>query len=158
MRIKLIKFKENLIKPTRAHYNDAGLDCYAQEDIRLTPEIDTTTYEHEDNGTCLTFSQVSHKTHKIPLGFGLEIPNGYVGFIKARSSMNLKSILTHEGTIDSGYRGEISAVLTNLSSDTICINKGDKICQIVIMPVAICDFVEDLGEERKDGGFGSTGK
>ena len=137
MKIKLIKFNDNLITPTRAHYDDAGLDCYALEDIEL-PAF------NEDRSTIIN------------LGFGVEIPNGYVGTIRPRSSFNAKGIITQIGTIDSGYRGEIKAVLINLTNQNYLIKKGSKICQLVIEPVVIADLVEELGEERKDNGFGST--
>ena len=137
MKIKLIPFKEELITPTRAHYNDAGIDCYAQEDFILC----------------------GGKMVKIDLGFGLEIPNGYVGLIMPRSSMNAKGIITQLGVIDSGYNGEIKAVFINTQLfESFEFNKGDKLCQIVILPIAICDLVLELGEERGTGGFGSTGK
>ena len=139
MKIKLIKFKEDLIKPTRAHYNDAGIDCYAQEDIVLGVNCGVNIV-------------------KIPLGFGLVIPDGYMATIRPRSSMNARGVLTQIGTIDSGYRGEIKAVLINLTDTAIEIKKGEKICQIVIEPVILADFVEELTNDRGEGGFGSTGK
>ena len=140
MKIKLIKFNDNLITPTRAHYNDAGLDCYALEDIILM------------NDTTL----LDNKT--IPLGFGLEIPDGYMGTIRPRSSMSAKGILTQIGTIDSGYRGEIKVVMINLTDRPILISKGDKICQLVIEPVILADLVEELNNDRGKGGFVSSGK
>ena len=156
MKIKLIPFKEELIMPTRAHYNDAGIDCYAQEDFII----------------------VSGKTVKIQLGFGLKIPNGVAGFIMPRSSMNAKGIETqvkpadyctyvderdkenaYIGVDDSGYTGNICVILHNTNLfDAIEFNKGDKICQLVFVPVIYADLVLDLGEERGTGGFGSTGK
>ena len=147
MKIKLIKFNDNLITPTRAHYNDAGLDCYALEDIKI-PSFNSIFFDLYSNG--------EDKGTIINLGFGIEIPNGYVGTIRPRSSMSAKGILTQIGTIDSGYRGEIKAVLINLNDKPILISKGDKICQLVIEPVILADLVEELGEERKTGGFGST--
>lgn len=206
MKIKLIKFNNNLIAPKRAHYNDAGIDCYAQEDITLT-EMQSVAYltvgeghkivnlcdfthhyslnswnidEYIDyGGLCwlenkeVALLDLKHETkyfegdiyfpvtvepQKIALGFGLEIPDGYMATIHPRSSMNAKGILTQIGTIDSGYRGEIKVVLINLTGRKIEIKKGDKICQIVIEPVVLADFVENLGDERGDGGFGSTGR
>lgn len=147
MKIKLIKFKEDLIKPTRAHYNDAGIDCYALEDITLLP-----------NFTDIRSTQTHFVINVIPLGFGLEIPDGYMATIRPRSSYNVKGIITQIGTIDSGYRGEIKAVLINLTSKPISIKKGDKICQIVIEPVVLADLVEELDDSRGEGGFGSTGR
>ena len=147
MKIKLIKFKEDLIKPTRAHYNDAGIDCYAQEDITLDG-----LYGYE------TLLGVTSTPTLIPLGFGLEVPDGYMATIRPRSSYNVKGVISQIGTIDSGYRGEIKAVLINLTSEPINIKKGEKICQIVIEPVILADFVEELTNDRGEGGFGSTGR
>lgn len=163
MKIKLIKFNENLITPTRAHYNDAGLDCYALDTITLMPNIITnfTVQKIAYNLTAqndIRSSQVQFKTYTIPLGFGLEVPDGYMATIKPRSSMNARGILTQIGTIDSGYRGEIKVILINLTDRPILISKGDKICQIVIEPVILADLVEDLQNDRGEGGFGSTGK
>ena len=136
MKIKLIKFNKELITPKRAHYNDAGVDCYALDIVELPPLTPV----------------------MIPLGFGLEVPDGYQAIIKPRSSMNAKGIITQIGTIDSGYRGEIKAILINTSQTPFAIMKGDKICQIIIEPVILADFVEDLQNDRGAGGFGSTGK
>lgn len=147
MKIKLIKFNDNLITPIRAHYNDAGLDCYALEDIIL----EKNTVDNI-NATTLFDSKT------IPLGFGLEIPDGYMATIRPRSSMNAKGIITQIGTIDSGYRGEIKAILINLNDKPFIIHKGDKICQLVIEPVILADLVEELNNDRGEGGFGSTGK
>lgn len=145
MKIKLIKFRDDLIKPTRAHYNDAGIDCYAQEDFWL---------EHSD------YDYIPHTDGKmlVNLGFGLEIPDGYMATIRPRSSMNAKGIITQIGTIDSGYRGEIKAIFLNYTDETFKFERGDKICQIVIEPVVLADFVEELDNSRGEGGFGSTGK
>ena len=142
MKIKLIKFRDDLIAPVRAHYNDAGIDCFAQEDFELG-----------FHGTALNNDIVM-----IPLGFGLEVPDGYMAVIKPRSSMNAKGIITQIGTIDSGYRGEIKAIFVNASAKEFSFKRGDKICQIVIEPVVLADLVEGLGEERGEGGFGSTGR
>lgn len=182
MKIKLIKFNENLITPTRAHYNDAGLDCYALENITLPAFKSEITVEPvtakvpdecklDDNNISMTILKYKDEVvgydhivmsgaapKLIPLGFGLEVPDGYMATIRPRSSMNVKGVISQIGTIDSGYRGEIKAVLINLTDKDIEIKKGDKICQIVIEPVILADFVEDLKNDRGEGGFGSTGK
>lgn len=137
MKIKFLKKDPQVIIPTRGHYNDAGLDCYALEDFKIRP----------NNGMI-----------KVSLGFGLEVPDGYMAVLKPRSSMNAKGIITQVGTIDSGYRGEISAIFINANPFPVEFKKGDKICQLVIEPVILADLVEDLVNDRGNGGFGSTGR
>ena len=132
MKIKLIQFNDKLIRPYRAHYNDAGIDCYALEDFELLPM--TSSYVTYDNATKL-----------IPLGFGLELPDGYMATIRPRSS-------------DSGYRGEISCGLCNLTNSIIKIKRGERICQLVVEPVVLAEFVDDVKNDRGTGGFGSTGR
>lgn len=138
MKIKTIDFgaEENGWMPKRAHYNDAGADVYATKDIELLP------------GTVF----------KMPLGFGVEIPDGYVGFVFPRSGLSAKGVTDELSPIDSGYRGEIHAVLSNVGQETQIIFAGDRIGQLVILPCVIPDFVPDLGEERGAGAFGSSGK
>ena len=145
----MIKFRDDLIPPVRAHYNDAGIDCFAQEDFGLNPF-----------GSAMSDGEYTQITDRalISLGFGLEIPDGYMAVIKPRSSMNVKGIISQIGTIDSGYRGELKAYFINTSAFNYYFKRGDKICQIVIEPVILADIVEDLGDERGEGGFGSTGK
>ena len=145
MKIKLVKMNENLIHPHRAHYNDAGIDCYALEDFDLIPMH--SQFLTHDNATKI-----------VPLGFGLELPDGYMATIRPRSSMNSRGIQTYIGTIDSGYRGEIKCALSNLTNKTITIKRGERICQLVIEPVILADFVDELNNDRGSGGFGSTGR
>ena len=136
----MIKFRDDLIPPVRAHYNDAGIDCFAQDNFTL--------YGGEGFIDGLL----------IPLGFGLNIPDGYMAVIKPRSSMNIKGIITQIGTIDSGYKGELKAYFINTTQNEYHFKRGDKICQIVIEPVILADIVEELGDERGIGGFGSSGR
>lgn len=149
MKIKLTKFRDDLILPVRMHYNDAGIDCYAQDDYWL-PEITVGS-----SGASLS---VKSCPTTISLGFGLEIPDGYMATLRPRSSFNAKNIITQIGTIDSGYRGEIKAIFINLNNTPFQIKKGDRICQIVVEPVVLAEFVSDLDNNRGSGGFGSTGK
>lgn len=136
MKIKLIKFDNYNKAPLRAHYNDAGADVYSTQDILLEP----------------------HTTIKIPLGFGLELPDGFMACIFPRSGLTSKGIISNIPPIDSGYRGEIHAIITNTTDNTYIINKNDRIGQLVILPIILCDFVEKLDNTRGEGGFGSTGK
>ena len=136
MKIKLIRFDNYNKAPFRAHYNDAGADVYSTQDILLEP----------------------HTTIKIPLGFGLELPDGFMACIFPRSGLTSKGIISNIPPIDSGYRGEIHAIITNTTDNTYIINKNDRIGQLVILPIILCDFVEKFDNIRGEGGFGSTGK
>ena len=137
MLIKIIDFGyKNL--PVRAHYNDAGADVYAclnEDEIWLSP----------------------HGTIKIPLGFGLEVPDGYMACVFPRSGLSSDGLVCELPPIDSGYRGEIHAIVHNGSNWPKCIKNGDKVGQLVVMPIVIAEFVPELGQNRGEQGFGSTG-
>lgn len=135
MKIKLIKF-DNFKGPTRAHYNDSGADVFAAETISIAP----------------------HSVYAIPLGIGVEIPDGYDGVIHCKSGLSTRGIWSSNSPIDSGYRGECHAILYNTTDTEFIFNQGDKVGQLVIRPVIYADFVEELGDERNAGSFGSTGK
>ncbi len=104
------------------------------------------------------------KSYLVPTGISLAIPKNYEIQIRPRSGLAAKnniSVLNTPGTIDSDYRGEIKIILFNHSSDEFLINDGDRIAQIVLMPVHKIDFeeVENLPDTvRGEGGFGSTGR
>ena len=99
----------------------------------------------------------------VPTGFVLELPPGYEGQVRPRSGLAFKhglTVLNSPGTIDADYRGEIMVLLVNLGSETFRVQRGDRIAQLVIAPVASVEVVavEALAEtERGQGGFGSTG-
>ena len=99
----------------------------------------------------------------VPTGVRIELPEGYEGQVRPRSGLALKkgvTILNAPGTIDSDYRGEIGVILINLSSEPVKLDQGERIAQLVIVPVTHVrlEQVEELGEtERGEGGFGSTG-
>lgn len=136
MKIKIIDFGyENL--PKRAHDNDAGADVYACLDniVRLQPG----------------------DTEKIPLGMGLVLPDGYMACVFPRSGLSSRGITCELPPIDSGYRGEIHAIVHNGSHVDFTIKNGDRIGQLVVMPVVVTDFVTETGEERGSDAFGSTG-
>lgn len=104
------------------------------------------------------------ETVLIPTGIALEIPEGYAGLICARSGLATKMGLAPAnkiGIIDSDYRGEILVSLFNHSSETHTVEHGDRICQLLIVPVLAPEFVQvtELNDTvRGKGGFGSTGK
>ncbi len=134
-----VSLDEGAFMPTRAHEPDAGADLYSP--------IDTVIYPGQ--------------IKKIDTGVHMEIPVGCAGFVKSKSGLAAKhGVVTIEGTIDAGYTGSIGVFLQNNGERPHEIRRGDKISQIVIQPVVLCEFVvvEKLVEtERGDGGFGSTG-
>lgn len=139
MKIKVIDFGyKNL--PFRAHENDAGADVK----VCLHDKVDFTILR-------------AHESKKIPLGMGLVLPDGYAAFVYPRSGLASKGITCELPPIDSGYRGEIHAIVTNCTESDIEIDNGMKIGQLVIMPIVICDFITEDIKERGDNGFGSTG-
>lgn len=127
------------IMPTRAHDTDAGLDLYARE---------TTIVCAKESATFDT-------------GVHIQLPPYSTGFLKSKSGLNVKHGITSEGVIDEGYTGSICVKLYNHSSYDYTVNKGDKISQLVILPIIKPDLeVVDAFEEteRGDNGFGSSGR
>lgn len=98
----------------------------------------------------------------IDTGIAMAIPDGYEGNIRPRSSMCSRwGLMAFEGTIDSDFRGFIKINIINLGNESVMINPGDRIAQVVITPIVVADLVEvqHLSETaRGEGGFGSTGK
>lgn len=100
----------------------------------------------------------------IPTGLFIELPVGYEAQIRPRSGLAIKkgvTVLNAPGTIDADYRGEVCAILINLSNEDFIIEDGERICQMIIAQHAQAAWVEveELGEtERGTGGFGHTGK
>lgn len=134
MKVKVIKFKEDIKLPFRAHYNDAGADVYSLDDYVIP----------------------AHTTVKLPLGFGIELPDGFQANVYPRSGLTSKGIISQLPPIDSGYTGEIHAILTNTTDESYIVHKDDKIAQLVVTPIILVDYVLQLGEERGANGFGST--
>lgn len=133
---------EGAIAPTRAHEEDGGLDLYMPQN-------------HEPvvlrSGEAVT----------IDTGVHMEIPRGYVGLIAAKSGLNVNFGITSEGVVDAGYTGSIRVKLYNNGQTPYRFEGGDKISQIIIMPVLLCgvNVVDKIGGgERGDNGFGSTGR
>lgn len=99
----------------------------------------------------------------VPTGLFVEIPLGYEAQIRSRSGLALKqgiTCLNSPGTIDSDYRGEIKVIIANVSNQTVTINNGERIAQMIFAPIAIANFseVQELQvTERGEGGFGHTG-
>ena len=139
MKVKLVNEYAQL--PTRGSKDAAGLDLYCPFHIKVPAD--------------------SQK--KIPLGIAVEIPQGYMGLLVPRSSMSKTPLrcANSVGIIDADYRGELSIAYENISCSDYTMFRGDRIAQLIIVPIAIVDVEEaqTLSEtERGDGGYGSTGK
>ena len=130
--------------PTRAHPFDAGLDLYA-------PNAEDFYSVAPSGGSTI-----------IDTGVHIEIPEGYVGFIKAKSGLNVNHGLTCTGVIDAHYTGSIAVKLYNHHEcNRYVVRPGDKIAQLVILPcllpeLELVDSLEDT--DRGNNGFGSTGR
>ena len=127
--------------PERKHPDDFGADVYLPYDIYVEP----------------------HEMVDVPLGFGLEVPFGYGGYIEPRGSMGKKGLLPISNPVDSGYRGEVHAVMWNISGKPISVHAGERIAQLVIRAGDISEFAliapaEASSTARGTGCYGSTGK
>ena len=132
----VVELDNGAYMPYKAHCYDAGFDLYARKDQKITSNtlVDT--------------------------GVHMNIPNGYVGLVFPRSSMSLKNFMTATGVIDSGYTGSIKVNLKRPRFLPKTIKAGERIAQIVIIPLP--NFALTIGQmpkntERGFGGFGSTG-
>jgi dUTP pyrophosphatase len=171
MKVKIKKLSEKAVLPKYAKEGDAGLDLVAVDRKVFTSGIASGEPEYIEYDT----------------GLAIEIPEGYVGMVFPRSSISNKELFltNHVGIIDSSYRGSIKLrfkptgdawaiedfgdyvgfyataedELRDYSFDLECYNVGDRIAQLIIMPIPNIEFeeVEELTEtERNEGGFGST--
>lgn len=102
------------------------------------------------------------ETRRVNLGIAFEIPEGYELQLRPRSSVSQKGILSHFGTIDQGYRGEVAGLFTNLNRNIdVWFRAGERVAQAVLCKVerpAFCLVPELAESERGDGGFGHTGR
>jgi len=152
MKIPLVKMKIKRIRPQRdsdlpsPRYmteKSSGMDLYAAvaEEILLNPG----------------------ERRLIPTGISISVPEGYEAQVRPRSGLALRDGITvanTPGTIDADYRGEIGVILINHGENPFQVKRGDRVAQMVIVPVARAEleWVEDLDETpRSGGGFGHTG-
>lgn len=142
MKLNIKKLNINAKLPTYGTSGSAGADLYSLENVVIEP----------------------NKTVFVHTGLSMEIPEGYAGFVYARSGMASKKDLAPAnkvGVVDSDYRGEIMVAIHNHGCEVRSIEIGDRIAQIVIAACVRCEFTEcdELGQtQRGEGGFGSTGK
>jgi dUTP pyrophosphatase len=141
MRIPLKQLDPDLPVPGHAHPGDGGVDLHAREDATLQPG----------------------ERVIVPTGVAVAVPEGHAGLVTPRSGLAARSgisVVNGPGLLDSGYRGEIKVILINLGQEAVEIARGDRIAQLVVVPVATQEFevVDELPESsRGAGGFGSTG-
>lgn len=131
----------NVADPTRAHDTDAGLDLYVPE-----------------GQGCLVRPGA---VYTIDLGIRAAIPDGYYGQLTLRSSAGKKGLTAPNGVgiIDSGYRGNVKLLVTALA-EPVLVSTGERICQLIILPLPDVEYEAGIVEDDTDrgqGGFGSTG-
>ena len=134
-----VKLDEGAFMPERAHGTDAGLDLRA---------VDARVIRAQGSAVFRT-------------GVHVELPKGTCGLLVSKSGLNTRQSITSTGLIDEGYTGEIVVKLYNHGYLDYKVHRGDKISQLVILPVVYEDInlVSELKEtERGDKGFGSSGK
>jgi dUTP pyrophosphatase len=140
--VLVLRIDTELPLPSYAHPGDAGLDLLTTIDATIAPG----------------------ERRLLPTGIAIALPDGFAAFIHPRSGLASKhglTVVNAPGTIDAGYRGEISVALVNLDpSSPVSVSRGDRIAQLVVVPVAsaVLHEVQTLpGSLRGAGGFGSTG-
>lgn len=140
--LKVQRISPDATLPERAREGDAGLDLCAAEAAHIGPG----------------------ERWKVATGLAIEVPEGHAGLVLPRSGLAARhgiSLVNAPGLIDSGYRGEVAVLLLNNDpAEIFRVEKGDRIAQLVIVPIASPDpvEVEELSEtERGTGGFGSSG-
>lgn len=141
LKIRLRRLDPDLPLPRRAHPDDAGADLFATTDLTLAPGV----------------------RGLVGTGVAMEIPPGWVGLVHPRSGLAARhgiSIVNAPGTIDAGYRGEIKVNLVNLGEEDVVLHRGDRIAQILFLPLPQVRFVETdvlSSSSRGDTGHGDSG-
>ena len=142
--LRIKKLRDNAQMPTYGSEFAAGADMYAAIDEAVTIE--------------------PNETKLIPTGLAFEIPEGYAGFVYARSGLASKKGLAPAnkvGVIDADYRGEVMVALHNHGTEAQTVEAGERIAQMIIAPFVAVNYVfsDELEDTvRGEGGFGSTGR
>lgn len=135
-----IMLDDGAFAPVRAHKEDAGLDIRAKSDALVRA------------GQSMTFHTGVH----------IQLPPGTCGLMVSKSGLNVRHDITSTGLIDEGYTGEIVVKLINHGADDYHVHAGDKITQLVVVPIwhdPLIEIVDSIdGAERGDAGFGSSGR
>lgn len=140
--VLITRLDQGLPIPAIEHPGDAGLDLRCRADVTLAPG----------------------ERVLVPTGIAIALPAGYAAFVLPRSGLALRAglgLVNAPGTIDAGYRGEIGVICINHDAEApIELRRGDRIAQLVVMPVPqvrMIEVAELPGSHRGEGGFGSTG-
>ena len=139
MKIKFKIFRRIANEPQYKTAGSVGADVCAAENVILPPGA----------------------TKLIKLGIGVQVPRGYELQVRPRSGLTTQGVIVHLGTIDQDYRGEICAIVTNINAEPYEVTYGQRVAQIVIVPIKKVQFIKKLNltqTKRAAGGFGSTGK
>lgn len=142
IQVSFKRLDRELPPPERAHPGDAGWDLRSAIAVGLAPG----------------------ERALVPTGVAVAIPDGYTGLVLPRSGLAARlgvGVVNGPGLIDSGYRGEVKVVLINHGDAPVSFDRGERIAQLVIVPVPVVRLVEvdELPDSvRGAGGFGSTGR
>lgn len=136
MKIRFIRFNADAAIPVRKHHSDTGADIPMVSAGSIGP----------------------HETKVIPLGFGIDVPNGHSARLQVRTSIARQGLFIQGCAIDAGYIGEISMILHNISDKEFSWKAGERLGYIEVYPTQYPEFIENLEKGRGDGAFGSTGK
>ena len=140
MKIPFLRLDPELPTPVSAHVGDAGIDLHTREDILLAPS----------------------QWALVPTGIAVAIPDGHAGLVAPRSGLAARhgiSVVNGPGVVDAGYRGEVKVILINHGSAEVHLERGDRIAQLVVVPVVLAEMYEvsELPDsDRGQGGFGSS--
>jgi len=142
VRVPFRRLTADAVLPSYAHPGDAALDLSAAVDVDVP----------------------AGERAMVPTGLAVAIPEGHAGLVLPRSGLASKQGLTlanAPGLIDSGYRGEVTCAVVNLDRErAVTIRKGDRIAQLLVVPLPVIqpEWADELpASERGEGGFGSTG-
>ena len=139
MNVKVKKLHASALLPDRAHASDAGADLFSLEAVEIPPQTAV----------------------KVRTGLAIALPKGTAGIVWGKSSLESQGLIVTAGLVDEGYRGEVLVCLFNLTQETKNLAKGQKMAQLLVIPVhrAVFEEAEELDAScRGGGGFGSTGK
>lgn len=157
--VKTVLVYPDSVPPKRAKKSDSGMDLTAHHFISVFKG----TKETKLGENCTSLSLYPGHRTLVDTGIKATVGDGYEIQIRPRSGLACKkglTVLNTPGTVDASYRGHLGVILINTTDETLTLEKGERIAQMVVSPVVLSEvlIVEDLDEtDRNDGGFGHTG-